>query len=188
LALLRARRSRARCCACTRIGSRPISTPPTALPNLGFRIRDTADQFFPYDMLDRVVALDSLEYGYGSGRRPQLYLEIVAGVAPTRNFWTDPARIPSGGSSAALGDHRRDDLPFDAGRLGIPEHGNQRQRIVLLRVSSDGLGCSGSGRLGFRRTVLVTVPTRLTRLSATALVSLRARSRGGARFGERAET
>jgi len=69
--------------------------------NFGFRIRDTNDLVFPYDTLDRIVGLESLEYWFGSSRRPQLYLDLV----PEPDAWA--LGVGACGALASLGGLRR---------------------------------------------------------------------------------
>jgi len=127
--------------------------------NRGFRIRDMNDLVFPYAIRFRLVSVESLEYWKGTGRRPQLYLEIADVPAPTLDFRADPTRIALGESSTlrwqttnAISCHAttRNWVSLRMGTSGAVQ-------VSPHVAASYGLGCTGPGG-EVEKTVTVTVP------------------------------
>jgi len=141
--------------------------------NLGFRLRDVNDLVFPYDTLDRIVGLESLEYWYGSARRPQLLLEISDQAAPKLTFWADPPTIRPGGSSTLRWTSTNATGCYSTTRgWGSPRMGTSGNVAVApSSTATYGLGCTGPGG-EVSKSVTVTVPEALG--SAAGLVALAA--------------
>lgn len=143
-----------------------------ALVNRGFRIRDVADTAFPYATLYRIVGLESLEYWFGSARRPQLVLEIADVAAPTLTFVADPPRIPPGGSSTLRWQStnattcRATTRNWTVVRLGTTDS----KAVSPTTTQEYGLACEGPGG-EIERRVTVTVPEAAASIAGLAAVA-----------------
>jgi hypothetical protein len=107
--------------------------------NRGFRIRDTNDLVLPYAIRFRPVGVESLEYWYGTGRRPQLHLEI-ADVAPPGAVQVSPLVTTSYG-------------------LGCTGAGGEVAKTATVTVPEPGAAAAGLGGL-VALLVLVARPRR----------------------------
>lgn len=149
--------------------------------NYGFRLRDQNDLVLPYATLYRVVGIESLEYWYASGRRPQLHLEIADAPAPTLAFWADPPQIALGGSSTLRWQATNATTCFsNTPGWGSPFMSTAGSLVVSpIATKTYGLGCTGDGgAVSQSVTVTVPEPARAALAAALALVALR-RQRGG---------
>jgi hypothetical protein len=140
--------------------------------NLGFRLRDVNDLVFPYDTIDRTVGLESLEYWFGSGRRPQLLLEIADQAAPTLTFWADPSHIQPAGSSTLHWTSTNATSCYSTTRgWGSPSMGTSGSVSVSPPTTKIyGLGCSGPGG-DVEKLVTVTVPEASAAAAACAALA-----------------